>query len=98
MTIFRTVSSPKSVYTDQLAQASHTATIANAITQTVQHYSIPGAGIFAGPHRYNNARLHYWRPVVSFVLYAALPPPSPEFSRVRFSDHSGTDDVHTTRR
>jgi hypothetical protein len=70
MTIFRTVSSPKSVYTDQLAQASHTATIANAITQTVQHCSIPGAGIFAGPHRYNNARLHCWRVVVSFVLCA----------------------------
>jgi hypothetical protein len=34
-----------------LAQASQTATIANAISQTVRHCSIPGVGIFAGPHR-----------------------------------------------
>lgn len=69
-TILLTASSPKSALTDHLAQASQTATIANAITQTVQQCSIPGPGIFAGPHRYNYARLLCCSAAVSFVLCA----------------------------
>lgn len=42
----------------------------NAILQTVRHCSIPGAGIFAGPHRYNYARALCCAVVVSFALCA----------------------------
>jgi hypothetical protein len=93
----RTASSPKSVLSTWLKLHGRQLPIGNAITQTVQHCSIPGAGISAGPHRYNYARLLCCSAVVSFVLCALHPLRHHPNFQVSISATTQVLTLHTTR-